>query len=475
MSCYKILVIDDNDDFLASVKTALKDFYIETSNSILNAHQKLSVELDAVLLDLVFDESNPEELQGIELLHYIKDTFPDLPVIIMTNYSSTSIAVSTIKNGAEDFLNKKELDWTEWKVRLETYCKRANQIKTLNRENKELISKYSESNIIGQSEEVEYLKRRLEDLAHHSDEASIFITGETGTGKNLAVKYFRNQLLIKNKPFLEFSLSELSETVLESELFGHIKGAFTGAVSDKKGLLKQAENGILFLDEIGDYDLKIQQKIMRFIENKTIIPVGSTKSEKINTQLVMATNQNIPLLIEEGKFRNDLYQRINRVRIEIPPLRERKEDIRILTDYFFNHFKEKEKTNLKIISENVYDIFERYDWPGNIRELQSLILDACTKARLFNDTKLQVKHISKDVIKGKSGGTTDEGFSLREKTWIFELEQIEEALIKFNGNKSEAAAFLKSDLDQVRNKIKKISRERSDLINHFAFIKQYYM
>ncbi len=476
ISRFKILVVDDSKPFLDSVVTALKTFQVQTASSIDEAKNALSNSIDLVLLDLVFDDNNPDDLQGMQLLKFIHENYPELQVIIMTNYTSTDITVQAIKAGASDFLNKKDLNWGEWKIRLENYCKNSVRIKQLSEKNKELESKYSDSEIIGISKEIDFVRKRLKDLAENSEDVPIFITGETGTGKNLAVKYYRTYSTRKDKTYKEFSISELSETVLESELFGHLKGAFTGAEKDKKGLFEDADGGILFLDEIGDYDLKIQKKIMRFIEDKTITPVGSTQSKVLNVQLIMATNQDIPKLINDGKFREDLFQRMNRVRIELPPLRERKEDIKYLTDYFFNHFKEKEKTNLKSINTEVHETLEKYKWQGNVRELQSVIWDACTKARLFKDKTLQFKHIKKEIFIGAEiiNGNDGKVDSIEIRKALLELEEIEKALEKSNGKKTDAAKLLNLSLDQLRYKIFKAANFNLEAFKKYSYINKAY-
>lgn len=473
---YKILLIDDNQDFINSVIIALKNFQISYTTSINQAKELLSSDVDLVLLDLVFDEKNSHQLQGLDFLRSIKYKYPDLPIIIISNYTETEITVNAIKSGADDFINKRNLNWNEWRNRLSYYAERFQKIKELYRVNRDLEVHYDDSEIVGISPHIIYLKKRLKDLAENSDDVNIFITGETGTGKNLAVRYFRKHSRRKDKPFKEFSLFELSDTLIESELFGHTRGAFTGAEKNKIGLFEEADGGILFLDEIGDYDLRTQKKIMRFIDEKVITPVGSTQSKKLDLQLILATNKNLENLIAEGKFREDLYQRINRIKIELPPLRQRKEDIKVLTDYFFNHFKRKEKTNLQTINSEVYAIFENYDWPGNIRELQSVVLDSCTRARLSGDKILTERHI-RDEIKSKKTSEFSEkgGFSdIEYKKAMLELEEIEKALQKANGKKSDAAKMLGLSLDQMRYRIQKSYEINPEIIENFSFINKVY-
>lgn len=476
MQKYRLLIIDDNLEFITSVQKVLYDFQIDFVTSIIDADKKVNQDYEIILLDLVFDNTCPEILQGLEYLPLLKAKLPNTTIIVLTNHSSTNTVVQALKLGATDFIYKKELDWIEWRNRLIKYCKDTITIKNLVAKSEHLEQIYDETELVGISTQIETIRLRLKDLAQNSNDITIFLSGETGTGKNLAVKYYRKLSLRKDKPYKEFSISELSETVLESELFGHIKGAFTGAEFEKKGLFEEAEGGILFLDEIGDYDLKIQKKIMRFLEDKTITPVGSTKSKKLDVQLIVATNQNLQQFVAEAKFREDLYYRINVAKIELPPLRERREDISILSDYFFKHFKEKEKTNLSAISEEVYKILERNIWKGNVRELYYAIQSSCTKARFFKDSYLKLKHLPEDLLKLDLTPMCDNNndVSIEEKKAMLELEAIEVALQKTNGKKSEAAGNLGISLDQLHYKIIKLSKTvKKNYRNYPTIVKAY--
>jgi len=470
---YNILVVDDDKQFVASIKATLKQFNIIPAYSIVQAKDKLTAEIDLVLLDLVFDERNPDFLEGMEFLPYLRQSYPDLQVVVMTNYPSKDKIVESVKSGAEDFFLKKELEWTEWEKRLENYCRKSRRIRELEARTKEL-EKYDESEIIGVSEEIDFVRRKLADIAQHSEDVTLFIYGETGTGKNLAVRYFRKYSTRKDKPFKEFSIMELSTNILESELFGHVKGAFTDAKKDKTGLFESANGGILFLDEIGDYDLSTQIKIMRFMEDRTITPMGSTQSKKLDIHLIMATNKNIPELIKEGKFREDLYQRINRIKIELPPLRKRKKDVNILADYFFHHFRMKERTNLQSISDEVYQILFDYDWPGNIRELQSVIWEACGNARLYNDVILKQKHLRKELFSAVASTNYPISNDIKIQKAKIEIDAIEQALEKTFGQKEAAAQLVGMNADQLRYRVREFFRKNPGFIDDYKFIKKYY-
>ena len=473
-----LLIIDDNRAFTDSVVFALNDFSVIKAHTLAEARGKLRPDTDLILLDLVFNETRPDKLEGLAFIPYLRENYPDTPVVVLTNYPSIETTVQAIKAGATDFLNKRNLNWTEWKIRLMNYARSSSRIRELKQRNTELERIDDDTDILGSSSSIDFVRRRLRDLAQNSSDVSIFLVGETGTGKNHAARYFRKYSARAKKAYKEFSILELSESLVESELFGHVKGAFTGAVNDKKGLFELADGGILFLDEIGDYDLKIQTKILRFLDNKTITPVGSGKSKKLDLQLILASNQDIPALIKEKRFREDLYQRINRIRIELPTLRSRIEEIPLLTQYFFAHFKEKEKTKLVSVDPSVIDLLSEYSWPGNIRELQSVIWDACTKARLFGDTKLQPQHLKKELIDSASSSRIfpplDDFESTQEKIVMLELRSIDEALQKSFGQKAVAAAMLGMTADQLRYKVLKQEKLHPNLFYGFKNIMKAY-
>lgn len=471
---YKILVVDDNPLFTASAKLALKSFEVTVAGTVTEAEQSLDDDTDLVLLDLVFDEDEPEHAAGMELLPRIVSAWPGLPVVIMTNHPTYEKSVKAIKLGAKDFLLKKNLNWQEWGNRLANYCHDYREIQKLIRKTSNLETKYEDAQLIGESDQIIFIRNKLKDIARSGSDLSLFIQGETGTGKNLAVKYFRDHSVRKSKAYREASLIELSDNLLESELFGHVRGAFTGAITNKTGLFEEANGGILFLDEIGDYNYSTQQKIMRFLENKTVTPVGSTRQRRLDVQLIMATNRDLYRMVNEGKFREDLYYRINRLKIELPPLRERREDIVPLTDYFFRYFSIMEHTNLRSVDQGVYREFEKYPWPGNVRELQSAIIEACTNARMENDTVLTLRHLRREILDFRPGRDISAGTeSLRLQKIRLDLQAIDEALGRTYGQKAEAAGLLGLSAEQMRYRIHSNSIEAFDS-GRYRFIKKYY-
>lgn len=475
---FTLLIIDDSAWFVESAISALsRKFTVRSADSPEDAKIKLDNSVDLVLLDLVFNEDKPDLLQGMEFIPYVKGKYPDLPVIVMTNYSSTDKAVEAIKLGAEDFFNKKDLLWSDWIDKISNYCKKYQRIRDLEKQKEELESRIFGTSIIGISDVIKTLRKQLITKAQRSSDMPIVLVGETGTGKNLAANFFHLHSLRKNGPLIEFSIYELSPSVLESDLFGCVKGAFTGATENKIGKLEAANGGTLFFDEISDYDLHIQAKIMRFIENKTIIPVGGTKAKALDIQIILATNQDLMQLRDAGKLRNDLYQRIWPFTIKIPPLRERLEDIEELANYFFEYYRSQDKTFVQSISDEVIQLFKNYSWPGNVRELRNVIQNAIEDARQNHDTMITVKNVREEIqekIIEKNNVYHDDETDLKKLTAIDQLKRIDDALAETLGQKEKAANMLGINADSLRYRVKSIFQKYPGLTGEFGNISKYY-
>jgi len=474
---FRVLIIDDDSKIVNDAKQELKDFIVDHASSIEEAKQTDIEQVDLILLDLVFDIHQPEVLQGMAFLPYVKSRFPDLPVIVMTNYATTSKTVEAMKLGAEDFINKEDLFWREWSEKITIICRKYQKIKDLEKQKEELETMVSGTSIIGSSEVVKKLRETLISRAQGNSKMPIVLLGETGTGKNLAARFFHRHSLRKNGPLIEFSIYELSPTVLESEIFGSVKGAFTGATENKSGKFEASNGGTLFLDEIGDYDLHIQAKIMRFIEDKTIIPVGGTKTRTLDIQIILATNQDLMHLRDIGKLRNDLYHRIYPFTIKIPPLRERLDDIEKLTDYFFEYNQHQDKTFVQSISDEVKQLFKNYSWPGNVRELRNVIQYASEDARQNHDTIITLKNVREEIQKKTieiNESYCDDETDLKKLTALDQLKRIDYALAGTLGQKEKTAEKLGIDADSMRYKVKSISQKYPELTREFKNISKYY-
>ncbi|MEL6661298.1 MAG: sigma-54 dependent transcriptional regulator, partial [Bacteroidota bacterium] len=336
---YHILIVDDDTEFHQQIRYAFRRQFL--FSGAVNEEQLLqklgeSSDFDLLLLDLVLDES--EAKKGLDLIPQIVSQYPELPVIIVTGDRSIDTVVTAMKLGAKNFLVKDDFDFDYWEQRF-TEVIEGSKLKQENRELRaEVDRRRAEENeaypFIGESPQIQEIKRILK-LVSEEPDVTVLITGETGTGKEVAARYLHAHGARQKGPFQAVNLSAIQDTLLESTLFGHKKGAFTGASRDMEGYFSQANHGILMLDEIGDIDQNIQIKLLRFLETKLIRPVGSDQDVLLDVQVVTATHRDLAGAVQEGRFRADLFQRLKAMVIELPPLRARRDDIPLLLGHYF--------------------------------------------------------------------------------------------------------------------------------------------
>jgi two-component system response regulator HydG len=365
---HKILVVDDEKSHCLMLQAVLGEdgYIVKYANNGKDGVNLVSKEgFDLVLMDI-----RMTQMGGVEALKRIMEIDESIPVIMMTAYASVNTAVESLKTGAYDYLSK-PLDTEELKI----IIKKAIDHRNLKNENsflkKRVDEKYSFSNIIGESKPMQDLFEKVT-LAAPTD-ATILLTGKSGTGKELIANAIHEKSDRKENPFVKVNCSALPETLLESELFGHVKGAFTGAVKAKKGLFATADKGTIFLDEISEISLNVQVKLLRVLQEQEIQPVGSTLTEKIDLRIIAASNRDLEKYVEEKKFREDLYYRLNVLRIEIPELKERGEDIILLAEFFLKKYAKKNSRNIKGFTDSVSKVLLNYHWPGNVRELENFV------------------------------------------------------------------------------------------------------
>jgi two-component system NtrC family response regulator len=362
----KILVVDDEEIILLSCERVLDEEGYEV-HTRLGGKEALEA-LAAEPFDLALVDVKMPGMDGLELLRRIKVDYPHISVIMITGYSTVESAVEAMKAGATDYLPK---PFTP--DQLAVVVKKAVHNRNILLENlylkDELQAKYRFENIIGSSKKMQEIFRLITKVAPTS--STVLITGESGTGKELIARAVHFNSLRKDRQFVPVDCAVLSENLLESELFGHIKGSFTGAVVTKPGLFEVADGGTLFLDEIGNISLATQSKLLRVIQEREFIPVGGTKVKKVDIRLVAATNKDLPEKIREGTFREDLFYRLNIVPIHLPPLRERPEDIPLLAQHFLEKYNLELGKKLKTLSPAAVELLLQYPWPGNVRELEN--------------------------------------------------------------------------------------------------------
>jgi two-component system response regulator HydG len=403
--------------------------------------------------DLILMDIRMLNISGIEALEQIKIINPAIPVIIMTAYASVETAVTALKKGAYDYLTK-PLDFDELKIAIS----RATEHNRLIKENEYLKGRLGEQfdrqNLIGQSPSMIKLLDTVAQVA--ATEATILITGESGTGKEVIANAIHYNSFRKDAPFIKINCAALTETLLESELFGHEKGAFTGADRRREGKFLQAEGGSLFLDEVSEMSPAMQVKLLRVLQERELTRVGGAEVIKVNVRLIAASNKDLKKEMEIGRFREDLFYRLNVVALNVPPLRERKEDIPMLAQHFLQQFVAQNSKKIKGFTPQAMEKLLKYSWPGNIRELMNAIERAVVLSRKeYLDAEELVLMMADNSVDGK---TTQN--RLLENLPLEEVEKmtILEALATSAGNKSEAARRLGITRKTLRKKLDKYEK-----------------
>jgi two-component system NtrC family response regulator len=454
-----ILIVDDEKNYTLILAAVLEDdgFETLTANSASEALDILS-ESD---VDLVLTDMKMPEMDGIDLLERIKKEDADLPVIMMTAYGTVEKAVEAMQKGAYNYILK-PFD----NERLVLYVNKAVAMYRVVKENRQLRSavesRYSFHNIIGKSKAMQDVFQLVRKVAPAA--ATVLIEGASGTGKELVANALHFNSPRKDKPFVAVNCSALVESLLESELFGHERGAFTGAVAMKKGRFEIADGGTLFLDEIGELSAGLQVKLLRVLQERVIERVGGVKSIPVNIRLITATNKSLKAEVVKGHFREDLFYRLNVVPITLPPLRERLEDIRPLVGHFIAKYSNERSTGLPVtgIDREVERLFYEYDWPGNVRELENVIERAVV---MSPEEIIQVSDLPKDFIDHAHSTLHMEGIpvdaNLYDTLALVEKNMIIRALKKANYVQAHAADLLgigKSGLNQKIKKYKLFNR-----------------
>ena len=445
----KIMVIDDDKDFCNLLTKMLEKKGAAVScffDSLSLAKNVTDVNPDVILLDVMLPDKS-----GIELLSTIRHIKEHTPIIMISNREDAKMVVSAMRAGASDYVPKTADNEELWEK-----IKKLNEMQ-LQREVEGKIQ--DTSSIIGQSYLVKNLLKMISQVTQ--SEAPVFLRGESGTGKSLIAEAIHNSSTRREAPFVTINCPAIPGTLLESELFGHEKGSFTGAIKTKEGKFEQANNGTIFLDEIGDLSVDLQVKILRVIQNKEFERVGGLKTIKTNARLIAATNSNVEKAVQEGKFREDLYYRLNVLPIYVPSLRERKDDIPVLVIHFLKLCSQKENKHFEPIAQDVLNALSEYSWPGNIRELENVVERAVIlgkepelKLADFSITKgyqqQQTLLTARDIIQT---ATTDAPapVSLRD----IEYKNLMEALNKTSGNISKTAKLLGLSRDTLYRKMRK--------------------
>lgn len=412
----RLLIVEDELTLCESLKRVLmrEGYQVDAVDSAETALTNIrETSYDLVITDIVLPG-----IDGIELLRRIKEGYPEQLVIVITAYASIETAVSALRAGAYDYVIKPIIH-----EEINRIVKNAFRERMLRAENvilkKQIEERYDFENIVGHSSEITALITEVKKIA--DSRSNVLLLGETGTGKELFARAVHFNSSRRDRPFVPINCSAIPENLLESELFGYMKGAFTGAVGSKRGLFEEADGGTVFLDEIGDLNLPLQAKLLRIIDDHEIRPIGGVQSKKIDIRLITATNMDIAKAVKNNTFREDLYYRINVVTLKLPPLRDRKKDIIILAGHFLEKYSHEIGKNVKFIDDTALRYLMDYYWPGNVRELQNII----ERAVLITDSNTIFPEHLPEGVRGNSSfaiESLENAFSIEEYTKEFILK-----------------------------------------------------
>ncbi len=454
MKSPRILLVDDDADIRETMLTLLS---MNDYNVTVVADGKSAIEeVNREKYNIVITDLMMPNMSGIEVIKNLKEIDPDLQCIVITGYATVSTAVDAMKAGAYDYLMK-PFNGSEVLLLL----KRVMELQDLQAENsqlkKNLNIRYGYENLIGNSQGIQKVCTLIEKVA--ATDSTILILGESGTGKELVARTIHYNSPRKNKPLIPINCGAIPETLLESELFGHEKGAFTGASTTRVGRFELADGGTIFLDEIGDMSPTLQVKLLRVLQQREFERVGGIRTIKVDVRIIAATNIDLEDAVNEGKFREDLYYRLNVIPVIVPPLRERIDDIPLLMDHFLNYFNKSKKRNIKGFTPEAMEILMSYPWPGNIRELENLVerLVILRGEGTICPEDLPDKFISHTFSKEGALHITlpETGVNLKDVVEEFENNLILQALQKAQGVKNRAAQLLSLNRTTLVEKLKK--------------------
>lgn len=451
----RILVVDDEESIREFLEIMLKkeNYEVTTAEDGARAKEILSKKS----FDMVISDLQMPNMTGIELLKHVKDSYPDTVFMMITAFGTTETAVDAMKMGAYDYVTKPfKIDEVRMNI--------ANALKSKNLETevrvlkKEMVKEYSFQNMIGNSQ----IMHNIFDLIKRVSQAptNVLITGESGTGKEVVAKAIHYNGPLKDRPFVTINCGAIPENLMESEMFGHKKGSFTGAITDKAGLFEVADGGTLFLDEVGELPMTIQVKLLRAIQERIIRRVGATDDMKVEVRIIAATNRNLEDMVNKNTFRQDLFYRLNVINIRTPPLRERPEDIPLLAAHFLKKYNDKLNKSISSISNEAMEILKSYNYPGNVRELENMIertvaLEAGSTILpeslppIVNTPSGKKMASSNEIEMGESGLELDKVMGQIEK------ELLIKAIHAAGGVKKKAAKLLHISFRSMRYRIEK--------------------
>ncbi len=464
-----ILIVDDDKTYALELKNYLKAIGdVDVVHSEKAFRKNFSpYKYDLILLDLRLREGK----EGLDLLEYIIEEDPLSVVIIISGYGDIATAVEALEKGAKTFLEKGSVSPSEIRLRAEHALKESAQERRIRQ--LERTSQIDE--FVGDDPKIRQIRTLIAGVAEEG-ETTVLIRGETGTGKELVARAIHRMGKRSQGPFVATALVERNSETITSELFGHEKGSFTGALTRHYGCFEEAHRGVLFLDEIGDLPKELQAKLLRVIEEKKFRRMGGTQDISVDVQLVAATNQPLEVMKDDGRFREDLYYRLSVFPIHLPPLRERRGDIMLLAEYFLNRLRKEGKATVKGFSDDAASLMIGYRWPGNVRQLQSVVSTASLRCGLENTLKIERKHVEPLLMPHQADYDAAINHNVFQTLAETELGMIERALLQSGGKKTRAWKLLgyKNRFTMLR-RVKRILADYPDLAQGFPELRKAYL
>ena len=444
----KILVVDDEEIIRESLSFVLKKegYIVEEAENGKAAYDKI---VDANF-DLVITDLEMPVMKGTQLVEEIQKLNIQTSVVVITAYGSLDTAISALRSGASDYLLK-PIEFDELLIKIKKLFENKDLLLENRLLKKEIQRSYDYENIVGKSSQIKNVYDMIETVAE--TDSTVLITGKSGTGKELVARALHFKSKRKNKAFIPVNCGAISENLIESELFGHKRGAFTGAISDKEGFFKASDGGTLFLDEISELPLNLQVKFLRVLQEREFTPVGATSPISVNIRFIASTNRDLKQEIKAGKFREDLFYRINVIEISLPSLKDREEDIPILADHFLNKYRKEMNKNIKGIDSEALRALMHYDWKGEVRELENIIERAVIFSKeefiAVKDLPVVFRPAEIFIDNFKSG-------SLEDSLKMFERDFIIKTLENYDFDKEKTADTLKVGLSTLYRKMKEL-------------------
>jgi DNA-binding NtrC family response regulator len=469
----QVILLDDNKDFAGALCRGLRPaFQIRTVENVADAKEAIDETSELVLADVVLDEENPKNRGGFQFLEWMIKSRPDVPVIVLTGHGEDELEVEALRLGAADYIEKDGLSIKLLRAKINALLNRRRE-RLQNREMRSRLAEYEPHTLIGESLPIQALRELIEQLA--VSEATVFITGESGVGKEVVARALHQASTRSHRDFITVNCAALSAGLLESELFGHEKGAFTSAHDRRIGMFEKAKDGTLLLDEVTEIETELQAKLLRALQEKHVQRVGSSDLIPVDVRIIATTNRSPEAAVSEGRLRQDLFYRLNVLRVEVPPLREHLDDVPLLTEHFLANQRRRVASLVQRLAPATLDRLKAYDWPGNVRELENIIERACTLCREKTIPPELVAPWLESPNSTITATFPGNDLNIERRTALAQLTAIATALEQTQGMKQEAQKHLGfTDRSTMRRRIYQLRNNFPEFWERFPIIRKYY-